>query len=314
MQMMTRLIVLTAALSAMFCIPSAARAALMCEADLVSLDFGQISVRDGMPEQTSGPVTITCSGGVPDSTAIACVLIGAGSGGSGPGQTPRYMTGGGTASLDYQLTAQNTLSGGGTTWQTVGFSLPLDATGSATIASTIYAEVTSIGAQAIVGSYASSFASGGDVQLAFGETVCSQYGTASSFDVRASVAASCTVNVSDMDFGIIDAALIAPVDQTATIAVTCTNASSYTVGLDMGGQPVGVGPAARRMTNGGNLLAYGLYHDAAGTTGWGLDAANVATGVGTGGNQTLTVYGRIFPDQIAVVGTYADTVVVVVNY
>ncbi len=312
--MITRLIAFTAFLPALVCVPWPARAALVCEADLVSLDFGQISVRDGMPEQTSGPVTISCSGGTPGTTATACVMIGAGSGGSGPGLTPRYMTGVGTAVLEYQLTAQNTLSGGGSTWETVGFTLSLDATGSATIAPALYAEVTSIGAQATVGSYAADFASGGDVQLAYGEGDCSQYGTASSFTVRASVAASCTVSVSNMDFGVIDAAVVAPVDQTAAISVSCTNASSYNVGLDMGGQPEGFGPSGRRMTNGVSVLAYGLYHDAAASAAWGLEADNVAAGIGTGGNQTLTVFGRIFPDQVAVVGRYSDSVVVVVNY
>lgn len=312
--MITRLIFFAAVLPALICVPWPARAALVCEADLVSLDFGQISVRDGMLEQTSGPVTISCSGGTPSTTATACVMIGAGSGGSGPGLTPRYMTGVGMAVLEYQLTAQNTLSGGGSTWETVGFTLPLDATGSATIAPTLYAEVTSIGAQATVGPYAADFASGSDVQLAYGEADCSQYGTASSFTVRASVAASCTVSVSNMDFGTIDAAVVAPVDQTATISLTCTNASFYTVGLDMGGHPEGTGPSGRRMTNGGNMLAYGLYHDPEATAGWGLDAGSSATGMGTGGHQELTVFGRIFPDQVAVVGLYSDTVVVVVNY
>lgn len=309
-----RTLLVTAALPALIFLPSAARAALVCEADIVSLDFGQISVRDDIPELTSGPVTISCSGGVPNSNAVACVQIGAGSGGSGPGQTPRYMTGAGTTSLEYQLTAGNTFSGGGRTWETASFNLPLDATGSATIAPALYAEITSIGAQATVGSYGSDFASGGDVQLAYGETTCTQNGTASAFTVRANVAASCTVSVSNMDFGTINAAVVAPVDQTATISLTCTNASFYTVGLDMGIYAEGTGSSARRMTNGGNVLAYGLYHDPAARAGWGLDEGNTATGKGTGARQTLTVFGRIFPDQVAVVGIYSDTVVVVVNY
>lgn len=312
--MMMRMIALTVGLGALVCAPLPARAALVCEADLVSLDFGQISVRDGLPEQTSGPVTISCTGGVPDTTAKACVMIGAGSGGSGPGQSPRYMTGSGVAPLEFQLTAQNTLSAGGSTWETVGFTLTLDATGSGTIAPTIYAEITSIGAQAIVGSYSSSFTSGGDVQMAYGESECSLFGTASSFSVQANVAASCTVSVSDMDFGVIDAAISLPVDQSATISVACTNLASYTVGLDMGRQPADFGPTGRRMANGANLLAYGLYHDAAAATAWGTEAGNIAAGTGTGGNQTLTVFGRIFPDQTAEIGGYSDSVVVIVNY
>lgn len=312
--MMLRPFVLTAVLGTFTSAALPANAAVVCEADLASLDFGQISVRDGISQQTSAPVTISCSGGTPGATALACVMIGPGSGRSGPGQTPRYMTGDGTAPLKYQLTAQNTISGGGSTWDTVGFKIPLDATGSGTIAPTLYAEVISIGAQATIGSYTSRLEAGRDVQLTYGETECSQSGAASSFTVRANVTASCTVSVSDMNFGVIDAAVEAPVDQTATISVSCTNASAYTVGLDYGRQPTDFGPSGRRMANGGNVLAYGLYHDASHTLGWALGAGAVSAGKGTGGNQTLTVFGRIFASQQAMVGIYRDTVVVVVAY
>lgn len=312
--MMLRPFVLTAVLGAFASAALPARAALVCEADIVSLDFGLISGRDGTSQQTSGPVTISCSGGTPGATALACATIGAGSGGSGPGQTPRYMTGDGTAPLEYHLTTQNTISGGGSTWETVGFTIPLDGTGSGTIAPTLYAEVTSIGSQATIGSYTSRFEAGGDVRLDYGEAECSQLGTASSFTVRANVTASCTVSVSDMNFGVIDAAVEAPVDQTATITVSCTNASAYTVGLDHGRQPMGFEPSGRRMANGGNVLAYGLYHDASHTLSWGMGAGTVAAGRGTGGNQTLAVFGRILAIQQAMVGTYTDTVVVVVSY
>lgn len=291
-----------------------AGAALVCEADLVSLDFGTISVRDGQPQQTSGSATIACSGGTPGTSAVACLTIGAGSGGSGPGLTPRYMSGNGAASLDYQLTAGNAVSLGGTTWETAAFAIALDASGSARIAPTVYAEVTSIGAQASVGPYMSRFEAGGDVLLAYGETACDQTGTASSFTVQATVTASCTVNVSNMDFGTIDAAIVAPVDQTASITVSCTNGSAYTVGLDHGIHAVDGGPSGRRMESGGNLIAYSLYHDASRSLSWELGPGTVAAGVGIGADQVLTVFGRLHENQQAMVGTYSDRVVVVVAY
>lgn len=291
-----------------------AHAALVCEADLVSLDFGLISVRDGLSQQTSGPVNISCFGGTPGATVQACLTIGAGTGGSAPGLGPRYMTGDGTAPLEYQLTSQNTFSGGGTTWETVGYTIPLDATGSASIAPTLYAEVTSIGARSTVGSYSSRFETGSDIALSYGETECNQPGGASQFTVSATVIASCTVSVSNMDFGVIDAVLVAPVDTIATIAVSCTNNAGYTVGLGFGTQPVDFGASGRRMANGGDLLAYGLYHDVSRTSGWGLNPGTVSTGSGTGGDQLLTVFGRIFPNQQASVGIYSDTVVVIVTY
>jgi len=314
MQMKVRPLFLVSGLATLASAGLPAQAALVCEADLASLNFGLISVLDGQPQQTSGPVTISCSGGTPGTSAVACLTIGAGSGGSGPGLTPRYMSGSGSATLEYQLTSGNTLSVGGLTWATVGFSVPIDGAGSGTIAPTLYAEVTSIGAQATIGPYQSRFEAGGDVLLAYGNTTCDQTGTASSFTVQATVTASCTVAVSNMDFGIIDAAIGAPVDQTAGISITCTNQSAYSVGLDHGMHAVDAGPSGRRMDNGGSLLAYGLYRDALRSMGWGMDAGTVSAGVGTGSNQVLTVFGRIPSGQQAVAGTYSDRVVVVVTY
>jgi len=272
--MMMRSLVLPAALAVISTLAGPAHAALVCDAHIASLDFGSISVRDGFSQQTSGPVTISCSGGVPGTTVQACVRIGSGSGGSAAGLVPRYLSGDGTASLEYQLTEQNTFSSGGTTWETVGHAIPLDATGAATIAPTLYAEVTSIGALATIGSYSSRFDAGSEVQLSYGEINCDQSGSTSMFMVDATVTASCTVSVSTVDFG----------------------------------------PTGRRMANGGATLAYGLFHDPSRTSGWGLDPGTVATGAGTGANQSLTVFGRIFPNQRVPVGIYTDTVVVIVTY
>ena len=304
---------LATGLAAAAILPLPARATLVCEADVVSLDFGMIAGRDGLTQQTSGPVTILCSGGTPGATVRACVTIGPGSGGSGPGNSPRRMTGSGTTPLDFQLTTGNSLSAGGILWETVGYAIALDASGSATIAPTLYAEVTSIGALAIVGTYGSRFDSGPGVAMSFGESDCTQSGAASTFTVSAVVTASCSVSVADMDFGVIDTALTAPVDQTSSIAVSCTNAAPYTIGLGPGRQPADGGPSGRRMANGGNLLAYGLYHDHARTSEWGI-GPSVATGTGTGGQQSLTVFGRIFPGQRPSVGIYSDSVVVTVTY
>lgn len=296
-------------------LPIPAHAALVCEAGIGSLNFGLISGRDGSMPQTNSPVTISCFGGTPGTIVHACLTIGSGSGGSGTDLTPRYMTGGEAASLAYQLTSQNTLSAGGTTWDVVALSIPLDATsGSFAMETTLYAEVTSIGTQVTVGSYNSHFETGTEVGLSYGENACDTSGAVTTFTVDAVVTPSCTVNVSNMDFGVIDAIVAAPVDQIATISVSCTNVSAYTVGLDHGTNAVDSGPRGRRMASGGDLLAYGLYHDEARSADWGMTAGTLAAGTGTGGSQDLTVYGQIFSNQQASVGTYADSVVVIVSY
>jgi spore coat protein U-like protein len=311
MPMMLRGLILSAVLS-LFALQ--ARAALVCETNIVSLDFGTISVRDGMPQQTSGPVTISCFGGTPGTTIQACLTLGSGSGGAAAGQSPRYLTRAGSATLQYQLSSQNSFSNGGTTWETVGYAMALDATGSAMIAPTLYAEVTAVGSNAIVGAYSSHFDAGVDTEISYGELGCDQSDPASAFTVSATLTTSCTINVSNMDFGVIDTAIVAPVDQTATIEVSCTNASPYTISIGSGLQPADAGATGRRMANGPNLLAYGLYHDPSRTSAWGVSPATVAEGFGTGAYQLLTVYGRIFGNQTMSIGSYSDSVVVTVTY
>lgn len=315
MQMMARYWMSAAVLCSLSSLPLPAHAALVCEANIPSMDFGLISGSDGSSPQTSSPVTVSCYGGRPGAYVHACLTIGSGSGTSGAGLTPRYMTGGEDAPLAYQLTSEAILSAGGTTWDMRALRIALDdVTGSATVETTLYAEVASIGAQVTIGAYTSRFEAGTDVALSYGEDACDRSGATNTFTIDATVTPSCTVSVSNMDFGVIDAILAAPVEQIATISVSCTHGSAYTVGLDHGSNAVDAGPTGRRMANEGDLLAYGLYHDNARLVDWGLAAGTVAAGTGTGANQALTVYGKIFLDQKAVVGTYFDSVVVIVSY
>lgn len=315
MQMMTHSWVLAAVFLGIAILPSTAKADLVCNAAIASLDFGTISVRDGVSPQTSGPVTISCSGGIAGATVRVCLSIGSGSGGSGTGQTPRFMTGDQTAQLAYELSSHNTLSLGGPIWEDVELAVSINAVGEGIADTTLYAEVTTIGAQVTVGDYISRFDAGLGVALYYGNMDCDQSGAASGFIVEARVEASCTVSVSNMDFGVIDVAIMVPVDQTATITVSCTNQVDYTVGLDQGTHSgAAPGSSARNMANGAQLLAYNLYQDAARTTAWGLAPGALADGLGTGSNQAITVFGRILPDQQALAGTYTDSVIVVVTY
>jgi spore coat protein U-like protein len=222
--------------------------------------------------------------------------------------TLRYMADG-TAQLAYAITSE---SGG----DILERDFELDENGHATTQFTLDAEITSSGSEAIVGSYMSDDL----VALKFcetgltGEAACTESAMTSSFTVLASVTASCTVSVSNMDFGNIAPDVVAAVDQIATISLSCTNASAYTIGLSHGAHSVDSGPTGRRMNNNGDLLAYGLYRDAARTENWGHDAGSVAVGVGTGGGQSLSVFGRLLSNQEAFAGTYSDTVVVIVTY
>jgi len=307
---MMRNFVLRAAIGASLAVvPLSAQAALVCSAEVEHLIFGEISVKGGSPQKTSGKVTVVCSGGIAHTMVQVELTIGSDNGRRRVDGTPRYMADDTTAQLAYAVTSE---SGG----DIIERDFELDENGHATTQFTLDAEITSSGSEAIVGSYKSDDL----VELTFcetgltGEAECNESAPTTSFIVEASVTASCSLSVSDMDFGNIAPDVVAAVDQFATISLSCTNASAYTIGLSQGDHSVDAGPTGRRMKNGVNLLAYGLYLDEARSESWGHDAGSVAAGVGTGGGQSLSVFGRILSNQEAFAGTYSDTVVVIVAY
>ena len=109
---------------------------------------------------------------------------------------------------------------------------------------------------------------------------------------------------------------------TATVNVKCTKNTGFAVALDKG---VAGTFTTRLMSNGANTLEYNLYTTAAATTifgdgtGSGLGATATVPGTGTGVSNTIpiTVFGSL-PDsannQLALPGTYTDTINVTVSY
>jgi len=132
----------------------------------------------------------------------------------------------------------------------------------------------------------------------------------------------CTqVSTTTVNFGNIAAATTVPTGgtpATGAVAVQCNQGAPYSVYLGNGSNFT----TTRRMKSGAAFLPYQLYQDSAHTIAW--SATGVGTvggsggvnGIGSGSNQTLTVYALI-PAGTAVpatTGTYTDTVVVTVNY
>jgi spore coat protein U-like protein len=130
--------------------------------------------------------------------------------------------------------------------------------------------------------------------------------------VTATVLASCTVVGSTIAFGNYSSA---QVDQTGTIAVVCTNGTSYSVGLDAGAG-TGATTSVRKLTGSlGGTLNYALYRDSGRTSNWGSAiGTDTQAGTGTGLVQNLTVYGRIDSAQTPLAGTYTDTVTITLTY
>lgn len=132
--------------------------------------------------------------------------------------------------------------------------------------------------------------------------------------VSASVIDSCLVTAGNLDFGDVDVIANANDDTTATIDVTCSNGTSFDIGLDYGGNE---DTGQRRMDDGSsNYLLYDVYSDAGRSTAWGDDVGvDTVSDTGDGTENSYTVYGRIpAGQQTADVGAYTDTVLVTVTY
>lgn len=131
------------------------------------------------------------------------------------------------------------------------------------------------------------------------------------FQVTADVEATCQISATNLDFGDYTGTQAA---STSTITVICTNNQGYDIGLDAGTS--GGGVTVRKMTGpGGAILGYGLYRDANHTTNWGNTVStDTVHGNGSGGAQTLTVYGLMPSAEYVMSGVYTDTVTATATY
>lgn len=135
------------------------------------------------------------------------------------------------------------------------------------------------------------------------------------FNVTATVAATCTVAATNMGFGTVNVLSGSNVDTTSTITVTCTNGTTYSIGLNPG-TGSGATVSDRKMTSGGDTLNYGLFTDSNRSTNWDdIGGTNVGSGTGSGSGQAHTVYGRVPLGQTTVPpGSYSDTITVTVEF
>ena len=291
---------------------NAARAA-NCNATISSINFGAISVRAGAVNQTSGVVTITCTGLLGVAVGV-CIKLGSGSGGGGSSNSPRYLANATGDRLNYELRPNGNGAINGTWNQQYYLSIISVGTVSWTVP--IFASITSNTVAVDTGSYASTFSGVSDASISYGVASCAILGSENpipDFSVSADVVPSCELDVTALNFGNLNTQVLAPVDQNATVNVRCTDNTDYSVTLSQGSGG-GTGPTDRRMKNGSYELRYGLYQNAARSAPWGGTASNDVESTGIGSNQAFTIYGRIPSGQSAYFGTYSDSVVVTVNY
>jgi spore coat protein U-like protein len=138
--------------------------------------------------------------------------------------------------------------------------------------------------------------------------------TTSTFTTQIMGTAACTISsASTLDFGA-TGVLVANVDRTSTVQVTCTDSTPYDIGLDAG-TGTGATVAVRKLSSGDATVSYTLYSDTSRTTVWGNTiGTDTVAAAGNGSAQNYTVYGRVPPQTTPAAGTYNDTVTVTVTY
>lgn len=132
-----------------------------------------------------------------------------------------------------------------------------------------------------------------------------------SFPVTATVQASCVISAAALAFGTYTGV---QADGSSTVTVTCTNSTTYNVGLNEG-IASGATVATRQMTAGAATLNYALFRDASRRLNWGTTvSADTLAGTGNGSAQSLTVYGRVSASQFVDPGAYSDTITATITY
>ena len=155
--------------------------------------------------------------------------------------------------------------------------------------------------------------------LAIGTAQAASDHAGPSFQVTASVAASCATSISDLAFGAYDPGSLK--SGSTTLVVTCTNGTVYRVGADKGVNGASVTTRKMKLTTGADLLAYSLTIGTNGGThvgsNWGNDTTagtDTVDGTGTGAAVNVTIDGSVAAAQYVAPGSYADTVTVTVWY
>ena len=302
--------------------PRAAHAqSITCSATMTNVAFGNVNP---LSSQTDANATLnyTCPNSA-NSTRFATVCFSIGDGAQGAGNSnPRLMQDGAGDDLFFQLfqNAAHTTVWGSSFFGVntpVQVNITVAAHSSVSGSATMYGRVVGGQTTARPGSYQDQF-SGNHTAVTINESGTSPPGSCSTsilsqfpFGVTATVTSQCAVSATTLDFGTVGL-LLANTDGTSTISVQCALGVAYQVGLDNGQHATGT---TRRMTGPGGLLNYELYRNSGRTQRWGSTLnSDTVIGAGTGGNQSLTVYGRVPNQTTPSAGTYNDTITVTVTY
>ncbi len=130
-------------------------------------------------------------------------------------------------------------------------------------------------------------------------------------NISATVVKNCLITNFALAFGNYDPTAAAATDASTTFDVRCTKGTVTSIQLDLGVNDGGTG--VRKMTDGTDLLSYGLFTDAARTVAWTVAAPKAYTAA-SNAPVTQTIYGRVTAGQDVPVGSYFDTVQATINF
>lgn len=136
------------------------------------------------------------------------------------------------------------------------------------------------------------------------------------FDVTATVADTCSISASNLAFGAYDPGAGA-LEGTTTIVATCTENTTYNIGLDAGSNAASATSTTRAMKESLtiNYLDYELYQNSARTIVWGSTlGTDTVSQTSVGGDESHTVYGQVPGGQFVPAGSYSDTINVTITY
>jgi len=135
------------------------------------------------------------------------------------------------------------------------------------------------------------------------------------FQVTATVEGSCKINsTGELSFGTYDPLSTTDKEATNTISITCSNGTSYSIGLD-GGSTGDIDN--RAMAGGTDNLAYQIYQDSSHSTVWGnTPGTDTIDGTASSSSDSidLTGYGVIPAEQDVAADDYSDTITATVTY
>lgn len=145
----------------------------------------------------------------------------------------------------------------------------------------------------------------GPVSVAYATTATS------TFSVTATVQATCLISAGNLSFGTYTGVVA---NATSNISVTCTNGTPYDVLLNPGAT-TGATVTSRQMLNGAAVLNYSLFSDSGRSKNWGQTiGTDTVHQAGSGGAQSISVYGQIPANQYPAPGSYTDTVTATISY